>query len=133
VDQITVDYLNSNYKNKFQGARMCLEAYPGLREEAIKNITGIFDEDELAALIVSHQGSNLDGRELASRRNFEGFLADYWENNAETHITVNFKKFILKIRALGCMERFVLRELAYGIYTNPGVSEEILEKLLEKK
>ena len=130
VDENTIEYLNVNYKNKFQGARMCLEAYPGIRDQAIKNIVGVFDVDELAIIIVSHKGSKFNGKELASRRHFEGFLADYWDINKSLHITVNFKKFILKIRDLGSMERFVLRELAYGLYTNPGVGEDLLEMLV---
>jgi len=123
------DYFSDNYKNRFQGSRIALECYPSLREEARATLKGAFTQEELAMIIVAHQGEVMDGKELASRRMFEGFLADYWEQHKDLHITVDFVSLIGKIRKLGCFERFVLRELAYGLYTNPGV-EGLLEELV---
>jgi hypothetical protein len=126
------EYFQVNYKNRFQGARMALECYPSLREESRRSLKGIFTQEELALVIVSHQGELLDGKELASRRMFEGFLADYWDKNKEQHLTVDFAPFIKKIRKLGCFERFILRELAYGHWNNPGVPVfmDLLEELV---
>ena len=44
VNQSTIEYLEINYKNKFQGARMFLEAFPVLREESIKVLKKVFEE-----------------------------------------------------------------------------------------
>ncbi len=125
------DYLTANYKNRFQGARIALESFPTLREESRAAIKGIFAQEELAMIVVSHQGEVMDGKELASRRMFEGFLADYWEQHKDLHPTLDFPILIKKIRKLGCFERFILRELAYGLWTNPGVTESDLEDLTE--
>ena len=131
VSEITISYLDSNYKNKFQGARMCLESYPVLREESIKNIKGIYNAEELALLVFAHKGENLNGKDLAARRKFEVMIADYYEDNKDLHITVDFADFIGRVRKLGCMERFVLRELTYGVCTNPTISDEIINYLSE--
>ena len=125
------EYYQGHYKNRFQGSRIALESFPTLREESRAALKGIFTQEELAMIIVSHRGESLDGKELASRRMFEGFLADYWEQHKDLHITLDFVNLIKKIRELGCFERFILRELAYGMWTNPGVTESDLEDLVE--
>ena len=129
VSQSTIEYLEINYKNKFQGARMFLEAFPVLREESIKVLKKVFEEDEWALLILSHKNEVYDGRELASRRLFEGMLADYYDDNKELHKTVDFNNFIKKIRGLGCMERFVVRDISYGYHINPKVTEDLFKQL----
>jgi|TARA_Y100000310_G_scaffold490_2_gene581 hypothetical protein len=127
-DQVNT-YYQDNYKNRFQGARIALECFPSLREESKLSLKGIFEQDELAFLVFCHQGQKIDGKELASRRMFEGYLADYWQQNKGLFPTLDFPTLIKKIRELGCFERFVLRELAYGLWTNPNVNEKDLEEL----
>ena len=129
VSESTLAYLDANYKNKFQGARLCLEAYPIMREESLNNIKGVFDADEMAFLVFAYKGENLNGRDLSSRRKFEGMVADYYESNKELHLSLNFNIFIGKIRKLGVMERFVLCEISQGVHTNPVITEELINYL----
>ncbi len=131
VSDQAFDYLESKYKNKFQGSKLALESFPIVREEAIKNIKGLLDPDEIAFLLLSHKGQVINNKELASRRSFEAFIADYFEENTQDHQTFDFAELVRKIRELGSMERFVLRELVYTAFMNPGITDKMIDDLTD--
>lgn len=124
-------YYIENYKNIFSAARLFLEAIPILREETKLALNKVLTAEELSFIVTAHKGEKFEGKELASRRSFESFLADYWEQNA-TYFgrDIDFSALINKIRDLSAFERFILRELAYGIHTNPKIKKDDIDKLL---
>ena len=123
-------YLEDNYKNVFNGARLMLEAFPVLHKEARKSLVRVFETDEIAFLISAHKGDKLTGKQLASRRHFEGYIADYWEENQKTYTDLDFPELVKKIRELGCFERLCVREIVYGIHTNPAIDDKVIDSLL---
>ena len=98
VSDSTIEYFDMHYKNKFQGARTCLESFPVLRQEAINKIKGVFDAEELAFIVLAHKGENISGRDLASRRKFESMIADYYEENKDLHLNINFSLVVGRVR-----------------------------------
>jgi hypothetical protein len=123
VSEKTIDYYTKQFKNNHAGAKIAIEGYPHLRDEALKNLTDFFSPDELKVLI-SSSPSKIKARDMASRRKWEAEIADYCDKKESMGILTDI---IQKVREMDALERFVMRELIDGIWNNPAIPSKPLD------
>ena len=107
----TISYYTANFKNLFIGTRAVLSGVPSLRDEAVKNIQGKFTLVELDFLYHVDQGRKTEPSYLASRRNWEAAIADYYEEAEGIYKDVQIKALLLKMRKIHSFDLFIAREL----------------------
>tara|TARA_Y100001973_G_C5192648_1_gene332017 strand:+ start:1747 stop:2172 length:426 start_codon:yes stop_codon:yes gene_type:complete len=123
VNDKTIEYYTNNFKNNHAGARIAVEGYPYLREEAIKLLKEQFSPDEVMILL-SSTPSNLRISDMISRRKWEAEIADFCEERGHLE---DLPTIIKKVRVLSPIERFVMRELLDGCLNNPKLPDSFGE------
>ena len=113
VDEGILNYYNTHYKNSHAGAKIAIEGFPFLREEALIQLKGKFTSKEILFLSDATQSDKLNPRDFASRRKWEAELADHFELHRRAEDDPLLGNVINKIRRLSEMQRFVLREMLY--------------------
>jgi len=107
----TISYYAANFKNLFTGTRSILEGIPSLRDDAVRNMQGIFSLVEIDFLYHVDQGKKIEPKQLASRRNWEASIADYYDESSGMYKDLSIKNLLTKMRKTHSFDLFIAREL----------------------
>tara|TARA_Y100001973_G_C5200050_1_gene336947 strand:+ start:2019 stop:2447 length:429 start_codon:yes stop_codon:yes gene_type:complete len=112
VEENTLEYYLNTDKSVYDGIRLAIESFPVLMEETIANIKPIFNSDkDIQLLINSCVSIKSTPQQLASRRNWEAMLGDYYDLNRGIMSLDKFNELISALRSLNPLERLYIRRL----------------------
>ncbi len=136
VDKKAIDQLQALYGNNSAGTSRAAECFPYIRRATLTEIKGIFNKNELHAIIDSFYGMIIEPQYSANKQMFIAHLQN--SNNYENigkRWNVNINHVIEKVNKLTTAQAFFLQEeihrflnLEYDNKQNPELNN-ILEDL----
>lgn len=132
---MTIEYYRQNYKSLNAGAEMALAYYPELRKEAMHQMKGMFEANEVKLMLDLMNGTMLNPVWLHNKAIIfeiqDGIRLDGVDQKCE----VDGQKLIKKLEGLNLFQCWFLTEWLFCFwYSNPNIagikSAEELEKYI---
>ena len=118
INDNTINYYKSFYKTVHAGCVMACESFPKMKAEAARNLMSNLrlEKDEKKMVFYACRDTVIDRVNISSVKVWEAELYDaFQDTDSPIKSKHDFEKLIKKLRTLGIMERFVLRESCLGV------------------